>query len=1069
MGADDAVRVEGVRERAGGGVDAGFFDSVTFGIVYQDADGSISSANPAAERILGLSLAQLQGRTSIDPRWRAVHADGSPFPGETHPAMVALRTGQRVEGVTMGVHNAGDASARWIEVSAVPLFREGEATPYRAYATFLDITARKRLDDAKEFLAAAPWLATGEDIFRAIARFLGEQLGVDFVCIDRLAGDELSAETEAVWFDGRFDDNVSYTLKETPCGDVVGKNVCSFPRGVRHLFPNDAVLQDMKAEGYLGVTLWGSSGKPIGLIALISRAPMEESGLAERTLALVAMRAAAELEIRQVEAARRLSAERLEKAFGGSPIGMVLVSPDGRFFRVNEAFCAIVGWPEADLLGIDFQSITHPDDLADDLALVADVLAGRRSGYQMDKRFVRKDGGEVWTQLNVGLVRDAQGAPLHFVSHVQDIGERRSRERERATTVERLTLALDAANAGSWEWNVKTNENSDWSDDLYRLYGLERGGVAPSFEAWLSVVHVDDRQPTLDYLAKTTPEGLDIDIEWRVVHASGATRWMRSQARALRDAEGRVERYVGIAMDIDARKLAGQALVESERRFAAAFRDAPALMSISEMGTGVYLDVNETFLRVSGFTREEVVGRSALEIGWITPDNRARLLRHLSEGGKGATIELEMRAKDGHVVPVLYSGEFIGLDGVPRLLSSALDLSERRQAEAERFDLQSQLQQAQKLEAIGRLAGGVAHDFNNMLGAILGYAEMAIGEVAPALPLHADLLEIRKAAQRSADLTRQLLTFARKQTVAPKPLNLNDAVSGMLRMLQRLIGENVQIEWQPAEGLWLVEADPSLLDQILANLCVNARDAILDVGSVVIETGNDTFDEAYCAAHGGFVPGEYVRLSVRDDGAGIAVDVLDHVFEPFFTTKAVGEGTGLGLATVYGAVRQMGGLIHVSSAPGEGATFTVHLPRHVGPPEERPSGGAVDTPRRGRETILLVEDEAAMLRVARRILEAQGYVVLAAGSPVEGVRIASEHAGAIDLLVTDLVMPGMSGVELSRRVLAIRPEVKRLFMSGYAADALAGQAALASEVVIMPKPFARAELLARVREVLDGG
>ncbi len=1140
MRADDAVRGADARDEAEGRVDDGFFELAPFGIVFQDAEGAITSANRAAERILGLSLAQLQRRTSVDPRWRAVHADGSPFCGETHPAMVALRTGERVESVAMGVHNPERGRARWLEVSSVPMFRGGASTPYCVCSTFLDVTARKQLDDAKDFLASAPWHAAGEDVFRSLARFLGERLEMDFVCIDRLAGDELSAETVAIWTDGRFDDNVSYALKDTPCGDVVGKSVCSFPRGVRHLFPDDAVLQELKAEGYLGVTLWGSNGQPIGLIALIARTPLDDSSLAERTLSLVALRAAAELEIRQAEAARRLSAERLEKAFGGSPIGMVLVAPDGRLLRVNQAFCAIVGWPEAELLGMDFQAITRPDDLAGDLALVGDVLAGRRSGYQVDKRYRRKDGGEVWTQLNVGLVRDAQGAPLHFVSHVQDISERRRRDRERAMTVEVLDILNrgEVADDGAGGILAVLQRGFDMEAAAIRLangddfpFAASRGFAASFVEAENSLLPVvrdgdsgraADGRPLLDCTCGLVASGRTDPSN--PLFTPGGSAWT-NEAPTLLDLPPEQDprhhprnrcirsgyRSLAIVPIRTASRILG-VLQISDRRPGCLSLDGVAFLEGVASRIGFALDRQQTHARIEASLEHLRLAHEAGKTGswewnvktnenvgspelyrlygleprtgpesfdtWLArlhPDDREAAVAQANDAvARGAQLDLEWRLvrPDGAVRWLLSRAHptFDAAGTLTHYLGIAMDITARKEEEAERIGLQAQLQQAKKLEAIGRLAGGVAHDFNNMLGAILGYAEMALSEVAPGLPLHADLLEIRKAAQRSADLTRQLLTFARKQPVAPKALSLNDAIGGMFKMLQRLIGENIKLDWHPTDGLWLAEADPSLLDQILANLCVNARDAIADVGTVVIEAVNDELDEAYCDAHAGFAPGQYVRLSVRDDGAGIPPEAIEHVFEPFFTTKAVGQGTGLGLATAYGAVRQLGGFIHVSSALGAGATFTLHLRRHVGSPEERARGIEAAASTRGRETVLIVEDEGAILRVARRILETQGYVVLAAGSPSEALRVASDHPGPIDLLVSDLVMPGMNGLELSRRVLELRPGLKRLFMSGYAAEVLPNQAALATEAVaVLPKPFSRAELLGHVRAAIDAG
>ena len=298
-------------------------------------------------------------------------------------------------------------------------------------------------------------------------------------------------------------------------------------------------------------------------------------------------------------------------------------------------------------------------------------------------------------------------------------------------------------------------------------------------------------------------------------------------------------------------------------------------------------------------------------------------------------------------------------------------------------------------------------------------------------------------------------------------LDLNETVASMLKMLQRLIGEDIQLHWQPAAELWPVRVDPSQIDQILANLCVNARDAIAGVGKLSIETGNRVFDEEYCVSHTGFAAGEYVRLAVSDDGRGMDQEMLGHIFEPFFTTKAVGEGTGLGLATVYGIVKQNNGFINVYSEAGKGTTFTIYLPRHMGEVEQAWTETAAEPAMRGHETILLVEDEPAILAMTRKMLEMQGFAVLAANTPDEALRLAREHPNEIHLLVTDVVMPGMNGWDLAQKLQAIFPSLKNLFMSGYTADIIAHHGVLAEGVAFIQKPFSRQDLASNVRKVLD--
>jgi signal transduction histidine kinase/CheY-like chemotaxis protein len=456
----------------------------------------------------------------------------------------------------------------------------------------------------------------------------------------------------------------------------------------------------------------------------------------------------------------------------------------------------------------------------------------------------------------------------------------------------------------------------------------------------------------------------------------------------------------------------------------------------------------------------------------VHPEDRDTVIRASTHAVKNLTpfeIGYRLKMKDGQVKHVQSRGEVLcDSEGRPlRAVGTVQDITKDKLAEEEKVSLEAQLQHAQRMESVGRLAGGVAHDFNNMLGVILGHAELVIEGLDPTSPLLPPLEEILKAASRSAELTRQLLAFARKQTVTPKVLNLNKAIADMLKMLQRLIGEDIHLTWQPASDLWSIKVDPAQIDQILANLCVNARDAIADIGKLTIETRNSTFDDDYCAAHPGFLTGEYVRIAVSDSGCGMDKETLGHIFEPFFTTKAAGTGTGLGLATVYGVVRQNNGFINVYSEPGHGATFEIYLPRYISSGTSARTEGTTGSSQPGHETILLVEDESSILELITIMLRRQGYTVLAANSPAEALRLGHQHAGNIDLLLSDVVMPEMNGRDLAKRLQAIIPNVKRLFMSGYTADVIAHHSVIDEGVNFIQKPFSTKELAAKVREVLD--
>lgn len=428
-----------------------------------------------------------------------------------------------------------------------------------------------------------------------------------------------------------------------------------------------------------------------------------------------------------------------------------------------------------------------------------------------------------------------------------------------------------------------------------------------------------------------------------------------------------------------------------------------------------------------------------------------------------------MRRRDGVIRDMLVriskvrdpGGAVVGLRGVTE------DITDSKRAAAGMAALERQLQQAQKMESVGRLAGGVAHDFNNILSVILGHAELALGQLADGHPVRDDLTEILTAAQRSANLTRQLLAVGRRQVVLPRVLDLNETVGDSLKLLSRLIGEDIRIAWRPAADLWPIKMDPSQVDQVLTNLCVNARDAIADVGTIVLTTANRVIDAAFCNTQPAAVPGEYVQLTVSDDGAGMDGQTLAQIFEPFFTTKAPGDGTGMGLATVYGAVRQNGGFITVQSAPGRGATFEIYLPRFTGRIEPAAPRPPAQPPGHGDETILIVEDEASILRLTARLLRGRGYRVLEASGPDDALRLAAEHDGAIDLLLSDVIMPKMNGRDLAAAVMSRRPSIRYLFMSGYPSNVIAMRGVVEEGVHFLQKPFSHEQLANKVREVLD--
>lgn len=619
---------------------------------------------------------------------------------------------------------------------------------------------------------------------------------------------------------------------------------------------------------------------------------------------------------------------------------------------------------------------------------------------------------------------------------------------------------------GSWEWGIASGR-VDWSDELYRIFRVCAEEFDPTYEAFMGFIHPDDRPGVEAATERALGEHSFFEWEARIVRPDGETRMLHTYAEVILDESGAPAILRGSAQDVTERKVAEGAQRQSELRYRQIVETAnEGIWMIDAQGKTTF--ANARMAEMLGCSDAELLSRSFLD---FTDEAGAQeALERFQQGADGTEDVHDFRfiRKDGSELWALLatnqltneSGEYTGA------LAMVADITDRVRVQQESASLERQLQRGQRLESVGQLAGGIAHDFNNLLAVILSYATFASEELEEGHVAAGDVAEISRAADRAAALTRQLLIFSRRETVRPEVVVLNEVVGDVERMLARTLGEHVELQTDLAADLWPTLVDVAQMEQVLVNLAVNARDAMPEGGVLTVATRNVTLDETYAEQQLDARPGRYVHLSVTDTGEGMEQSTVDQAFEPFFTTKALGEGTGLGLATAYGVVTQAGGHIRLYSEPGRGTSAQMHLPACDAPAAADHDHSRSETLTGGAgETVLVVEDEDAMREVTRRILTHHNYSVVTADGPLEALRICDQHPCKIDLLLTDVVMPKMLGPELSRRIAALRPETKIAYMSGYSGKVQALNDAAAE---VLEKPFTATALLEAVRQALNG-
>ncbi|MEO8089037.1 MAG: PAS domain S-box protein [Gemmatimonadales bacterium] len=906
-----------------------------------------------------------------------------------------------------------------------------------------------------------------EEAFDRLTRMAARLLGTPVSLISLVADDHQffkSATGLPEPWASRRSNPISFSF----CGQVVATGEPLVLEDARRhpLLRHNPVIRELGWVAYAGVPLVTHEGHTIGALCVIDKTPRLWS---ERDIALVKDLAASvvtEIELRteiaerrQAEYGRRESEEQFHSSFEDAGTGLALISTDGRWLRVNRAVCEILEVPRENLIGFPVDTRAHPDDALAEREALRLLLAGECRTYTMEKRYLRPSGKIVWTLTNVSLVPGPEAQPVHLIVALQDITERKQAETALRESEERHRLLAKASKEAIWDWDL-VSDRLIWDKEAGLLLDYPPSDLGDTVSWWYERIHAGDRERVLASLNTAIAAGSDVwTDEYRFRRADGSFAVVQDRAAIARDEAGVAVRVIS----------ANSGLSNAHR----ADRQLQQVLDALQVGVSVVdkqgriVVANASDRQLWGTRGDQDLREVAEHKGWwadtgelVRPEEWGALR---AIGGEfSADEEVLIETADGQqktirnsATPLLdESGEIVGAVNVSQ------DVTETKAAEATRTRLEEQVYRAQKMEAVGRLAGGIAHDFNNLLTGILSYSDLILQELRPADPLRADVEQIKDAGQRAAHLTRQLLAFSRRQLLEPKVLSLNAVVTSLEPMLGRLAGSGVAVETELDPTLGSVLVDPDRLEQVLVNLVVNAREAMPGGGRIKISSANSRQG----AGHIGAAQQGYISLWVSDTGIGMDAATQSRIFEPFFSTKPPGSGIGLGLSTAYGIVEQSGGIITVESGPGEGATFGIHFPPYVGPETAKPEQRAVLA---GKETLLLVEDEAPVRESVRRLLEFHGYTVLEARNGADALEIFEGNHNGIDLVLTDLVMPGMGGHELVERLRERHPELRVVFMSGYADKAVTSNGAMSKDTAYVEKPFTVELLMQRLREVLD--